>query len=175
MSIFASTINDQFEQDPEDRIVFYGLGRNGFIIDTTKEKAIRSFLQAFYSWLMPISAASAVIGIRYSWLVPMLVLIAAVVWYQVQLRRMLAGSPQTTDKRRRSLQQRLSKQAAHEKLSRLWQLEAVALAFALMGLWLILSSSQNFLVGLITAIFGGVTSVVYGYMIAVKLQQRRGG
>ena len=168
---FDPFVNALFKRDSQGQTVFFGLGA-GRIINMQQQVALQRFLRKYYALFLSVGSISAILGVRYTLLLPLGVMIVAIAVYYFTVGKMLRDAPISREKPPDAVRDRFVQYAASEKWSSLWQAELFTLGFTLLGVWWIASAKNGLLWPIISVVFFSLASLLFAYMIVVKLRHK---
>ena len=171
MGYFDGLTDGSFKTDSEGRHVYFpwGVMGKGYVLpNEEKKEEIRSFLKRYYQvGLILIIGAQIFVGWQLNLLVVLPILLIA---FYVRKRTLLEGIPISNAKLTTS--ESFVASAKSHNLATLWLLEVFSLLFVVGGVFIMASSGGSILIGLLSVVFFGLTSIVIGRMLIVKSKSR---
>ena len=168
-----------FEERDDGKTVFYpwGVFGEGYVLETPEqEDRVRTFVRRYN--IANVVVAPLLVGLLFGTvdaLVPKLlvlggILALVVTTYVLRMRHLIRNAPGTGSSP--TLWDSLQRQATAYSFAQLWTLQALSLAFAAVGIWLIAESTSPW-IGALSVVFFGAAGVVTGYQLVLKSRSSR--
>jgi len=169
MGYFDGLTDAVFKKDSSDNTLFYpwGIFGSGFVIDSEEKKnQIRGFIKKMYIVLLPvIIIIQGTVGYWLYWVL----LPVYFVWYIFMIKKITKDLPKSTEKLK--ISEAYKNSAKSHNLPTLIILLFFSLGSVAISIW-VLQSGKGSLVTYTPMGFFGLCSVVFGYMIVVKIKNK---
>jgi hypothetical protein len=169
MGYFDALTSGAFKTNPDGRRLFfpYGVIGRGYVLPSEEH------YQRLYRQTKAFMIAALVLIIGASVLkayVPAVVITALLVGFYVLWTQLTVRGLAPSDDRL-SLQESMTAQAVTHNVAMLWAMEIFSLLFVAIGVIMLVTSSENWLIGLASVAFFGLCAAAFARMLVLRKRQ----